>query len=591
MRTSTPRIGRLVPTLVLGFLGGSACISGCSGANDAASSDEALGADKSKTDAGADASKDPGTGATDGGATSGDGGTALSRCTVTKEGTKGILLEGTVLAPASIIDNGQVFVDSTGLIQCVGTDCSGTSGASAASVISCPQGVISPGLINPHDHITYANDPPVGHGTIRYESRQDWRTGDHGFTKLTGTEGGATPVQVYAHELRFLMGGATSTVGSGGEVGLVRNLDEKADLDGLSITPVYFDTFPLDDAAGVQFTSGCTGYSSSRETESQVSKDSSYEPHIAEGIDLEAHNELTCTTATGTYDIVQKQTAVIHSVAASAANGATYASVGASVIWSPRSNISLYGNTAPVTMFDAQGVNVSLGTDWLPSGSMNMLREIACADSFNQTYLDKHFTDEQLWQMVTANAAHATGVDGKLGSLAVGLTADIAIFDGSANTGYRAVLSATNEDVVLVLRGGTALYGDAALVGDAALGGSICENLEVCGGARKACVAKDTSKAETLAAVISAGNAIYPMVSCKGQTPTNEPTCTPYRGQSGETTTNYSGVPSSTDQDGDGIADAADDCPTVFNPIRLMDGTAQADADGDGTGDLCDSTP
>ena len=29
------------------------------------------------------------------------------------------------------------------------------------------------------------------------------------------------------------------------------------------------------------------------------------------------------------------------------------------------------------------GVNIALGTDWLPSGSMNLLRELACADSLN----------------------------------------------------------------------------------------------------------------------------------------------------------------------------------------------------------------
>jgi hypothetical protein len=38
----------------------------------------------------------------------------------------------------------------------------------------------------------------------------------------------------------------------------------------------------------------------------------------------------------------------------------------------------------------------------------------------------------------------------------------------------------------------------------------------------------------------------------------------------------------STDADGDGITDDADNCPTVANPN-------QTDADGDGRGDACDS--
>jgi hypothetical protein len=53
----------------------------------------------------------------------------------------------------------------------------------------------------------------------------------------------------------------------------------------------------------------------------------------------------------------------------------------------------------------------------------------------------------------------------------------------------------------------------------------------------------------------------------------------------------YSGVASATDADGDGIDDAMDLCPKVFDPIRPMDGGKQADADGDGVGDACDPCP
>jgi hypothetical protein len=53
----------------------------------------------------------------------------------------------------------------------------------------------------------------------------------------------------------------------------------------------------------------------------------------------------------------------------------------------------------------------------------------------------------------------------------------------------------------------------------------------------------------------------------------------------------YSGVPSADDNDGDGIANASDNCPNIFNPIRPVDGDAQGDADSDATGDVCDPCP
>ena len=62
--------------------------------------------------------------------------------------------------------------------------------------------------------------------------------------------------------------------------------------------------------------------------------------------------------------------------------------------------------------------------------------------------------------MVTANAAKATAVGDVIGTLATGQLADIAIFDGSKNADYRAVIAAEPQDVVLVMRGGKVLYGD-----------------------------------------------------------------------------------------------------------------------------------
>ena len=90
------------------------------------------------------------------------------------------------------------------------------------------------------------------------------------------------------------------------------------------------------------------------------------------------------------------------------------------MIWSPRSNISLYGDTAHVPMLMREGVNVALGTDWILSGSMNLLRELKCADSVNSSYFDSTITDEQMFRMVTSAAADSLLAQTKIGRLAAG---------------------------------------------------------------------------------------------------------------------------------------------------------------------------
>ncbi len=503
-------------------------------------------------------------------------------CSVT-DGTSGKVFRGTVLAPNEVLHRGEVLVNDAGIIVCSSCDCSAAPGYAQATVIACANGVISPGLINPHDHITYANNAPVGHGTERFDHRNEWRTGANGHTDLQYNSGASIAVVQFA-ELRFVMGGATSTVSSGGKAGLARNLDSSDLLEGLPIQSADFDTFPLDDSSGTMLASGCA-YGANRTTHAHVDTVAAYLPHLAEGVAVASHNELLCTNDTqGAFDLMEPPTAIIHGVAALPTDIAPLRADQTRLIWSPRSNVDLYGNTAPVTMFDALGVAIALGTDWMPSGSMNLLRELKCADSLNTNYFATHFSDGDLWRMVTYNAAWAAGAADMIGALKPGYVADISIFDGAVSKDHRAVIDAGVEDVVLVVRGGKVLYGDDAVVADPMIGGAACETLDVCTHAKRACVAQDLGGGATLASIRTAGEKYYPLFFCKTDVPTNEPSCTPYRAE-------YASGITSTDKDGDGIADATDNCPTMFNPIRPMDGSAQADTDGDGVGDACDRCP
>ena len=512
----------------------------------------------------------------------------------TTAGTDGELLTGTVLTPDTIYVGGQVAVDNTGTITCVACDCTtGTGAASAqATTISCPQGVISPGLINTHDHITFAQNSPYTNTGERYEQRHDWREGLRGHHKISST-GSATNDQISWGELRFLFGGATSTVGSGGAAGLLRNLDKSAEEEGLGETAVDFSTFPLNDSSGTQLTSTCN-YGASPDTEASIVGDTSYEPHVSEGVDSVARNEFLCmssatydTTAPGvSHNLTVAKTAMIHAVGLTPADYGDMAANSTKLIWSPRSNITLYGNTAQVTVASRMGVEIALGTDWMPTGSMNMLRELQCADSYNQTYLGKFFTDEDLWKMVTTNAADVTATSDKLGTIAVGTTADIAIFDGSVNQTYRAVINAKPQNVALVLRAGTPLYGESTTI-SAMPNATGCDTINVCGATQQVCLTSEIGK--NLSALTASVGSDYAAFFC--DTPTNEPSCTPSRPAAVNNSTIYTGAITADDIDGDGIPNATDNCPSVFNPIRPLDNGVQADADADGVGDACDVCP
>ena len=496
-------------------------------------------------------------------------------CEVTKMGQGGVILRGKVLAPEQTLWAGQVFYDASGVIRCVDCDCSDAPGASEASVVTCADGMISPGLINPHDHITYAENDPIGDGFDRYEHRHQWRKGLDGHAQIYST-GGASPEAVLAQEFRFLMSGVTSAASAGGESGLVRNVDIGTN-DFLPAAIADSDTFPLDDSDGTMLESGCD-YGTITTAEHVAGLDG-YLPHISEGINLAARNELLCLNM-GDTDVVQSQTGIVHAVGILPEDAKAIADDLARVVWSPRSNIVLYGNTAPVTMLDTMGVSLALGTDWVITGSMNMLRELRCAADFNETYLDGYFSDRDLWRMVTTNATFSTGTENAVGMLRPGYVADIAVFNGAGKVDHQAVVDAELTDVVLVLRGGTPMYGDATLLADPAFGAGACETIDVCGAAKRACINRDTDF--TYDDLKTAIEPSYGLFYC-GE-PEKEPTCVPSRDE-------YTGEITADDGDGDGVPDASDNCPAVFNPARPLDGGAQGDSDGDGSGDACDPCP
>ncbi len=503
-------------------------------------------------------------------------------CSVS-EGLDGLLFHAHILGPDGMWKGGELRVDKAGTIVCAGCDCS--AGAEGAKRIECPDVVVAAGLINAHDHLTWSSARPVAHSE-RYDHRTDWRKGGRGDTKLTIPGGLSSNASVQLGELRFVLSGATSTIGAGAGDGFLRNLD-RSEMEGLYKPPVLYQTFPLGGSDGPLLASGCDYGSFAGPSPAH----SAYFPHVSEGADAEAHNEFSCMSSekNGGRAFIDGETALIHGIALDARDAFFMSTVGASLVWSARTNIDLYGYTASVTLLDRLGVNIALGTDWLPSGSMNMSRELACVDQLNRTQLGNYFSPKKLYEMASKNGARAAHMDDLIGSLAPGKLADLALFRG-ASKAYRAVIESEPKDVVLVLRGGTALYGEAVVV-QRVTGSDECEPLDVCGVSKRVCVKREAGL--SLSELQAVAGHSYPLFVCGA--PPSEPSCTPFRNNEDGDGIVFGGAAATDDLDGDGVKDALDSCPDIFNPPRPMDLVGgvlgQADFDGDGQGDVCDPCP
>jgi cytosine/adenosine deaminase-related metal-dependent hydrolase len=497
-------------------------------------------------------------------------------CNTTAGSGTAVVVHGDILGDGIVYENGSVMYDGQDIV-CVGCDCTQTAGFDTATVLSCAEAAISPGLINPHDHITFTEGTPINVGSKRYDHRHEWRAELSTPQNPHGTGGDSDGTRW--GEIRMLMSGVTSMVGSGKANNMVRNLDRLDSLDrDMGFEEVEFQTFSLGDSNSSSTNRPDCDWNY-KDTDVEVAGFPAYLPHIAEGINEYAHTEFRCqsTSFGNAEDFTENNVTHIHSIGLKSADYFNMARDDAKIIWSPRSNISLYGMTALVQIFHRMGGTIALGTDWTYSGSANMTRELACADDYNRDQLNGYFNDRQIFEMATSNAAVATASDSLIGSLSVGKLADIAIYGGSQRY-YRAVIGAENKDVSLVISAGDALYGDASLM--TALGKS-CEALDVCGSSKTVCAGQEFGS--PYINIQGAVSGAYPSFFCG--TPSSEPTCVPIR------TGEFTGLASDTDADGDGIDDQNDNCVNVFNPIRPIDGAAQPDDDADGEGDACDATP
>jgi hypothetical protein len=185
--------------------------------------------------------------------------------------------------------------------------------------------------------------------------------------------------------------------------------------------------------------------------------------HVAEGnrTDLEATLESSLLKCRG---FLAPTTAVIHGSAFDKNDFQKMKAAGTGLVWSPRSNIDLYGTTTDVVTAFQEGVSIALAPDWAPSGSRNMLAEIQYAAQFNKNKLNSFFSSQQLFEMATSIPAKIARIDDKVGTIQKGRFADLFLLRGDAAHPFDSLVQSKPQDVSLVMTNGVPVYGDAALM-------------------------------------------------------------------------------------------------------------------------------
>jgi 5-methylthioadenosine/S-adenosylhomocysteine deaminase len=360
-------------------------------------------------------------------------------------------LRGAVITPGAAWSDGYVVVDGDAI-----SEVRRSPPAGVAQILDTG-GVIMPGLIDLHGHPEFnvfaAWEPPR-----RFTNRYQWRASDiyHQLVRdpqnLLLTKVAPDTQRRYA-EVRALTGGVTAIQGAGGITAspggepLVRNVDGWifGEHRARAMIDLPSSTTSRDHPRLQKILIGIA-----------AGDITAFYLHLCEGVrgDQRSAGEfqrfLTYGAATGA-------TTVIHGSALTTDQIHQIADAGCRLVWSPQSNLRLYGDTTLAAEALRAGMPVALGADWLPSGSTSLLAELKVARrELARQGLDLPAAD--LVHMITAGAAAIAGLDQHLGSLAPGRPADILVLERHHEDLYENVTRADPSWVDLVLIGGDITY-------------------------------------------------------------------------------------------------------------------------------------
>ena len=380
----------------------------------------------------------------------------------------GLIIGAEVLLPEGSRTDQGVHVRFNGGLGAVGEFDAVLAAYPDAAVLDCRgAAVLSPGFVNAHEHPGYSYAFPDAGLNSGYVHRDGWRLGTDGALALAIPEridykpdDPRSAAILLAMELRHLLGGATAIAGPGGLPGVVRNIYRHRRPGDIELYDYEADVevFPFSFQVVEDLREECAGGPVHR-FEWAAGDDltfMAYAPHVGEG------RKASCAARAEVARYLQRvqrrdrRYSLVHGVATDRQDYAVMREFDVTLVWSPRSNVALYGETVDIADVLDSGVRVALSTDWSPSGSFNMREEVACARRAAST-AGITLSADALWRMSTVNGAYALGLEDRLGAISPGLQADLILVAHAGRDPHDAVLTATDREVLAAWVDGRAI--------------------------------------------------------------------------------------------------------------------------------------
>lgn len=393
----------------------------------------------------------------------------------------------------SAVFAGRIYLGDDGFVDAVTAgNAPGPSGFASAPVLDAGDSFVIPGLIDLHNHLGYNALPLWAEPAQKkpFLHHNDWTDAPTYRSKIgwpAWVLAKAEPEAMLAYvQTRALVGGTTAIQGwpafNRAPQMILRNIDdEKA---GTTSHNLFFTSTlteqPLQLAHTAQLMSRGAGF---------IYHCSEGQPGSVVAREFKDVASAGCLT---------KTLVAIHCNAVADLDWERWQpSDAGAVVWSPFSNLWLYGTTTNILAARKRGVSICLGSDWGPSGTKHVLAELKVAKLAGRK-LGFGLTDRDLVAMVTSNAGDILSRCWlrQVGRLVSGSFGDVTVLrPNGIGEVWSQVLNATERDVKLVVVGGRPCYGDADIMTSAAA--APATTLSVGGLPRKLAISdpKDNNKA------------------------------------------------------------------------------------------------